>query len=121
MNIETFRDFCLSLPFTGEKTPFDNVTLVFTVKDKMFALTNMDRFESVNLKCNPERALELRETYSAIIPGWHMHKKHWNTIVLDGSIDDNFLKELILHSYQCVINSLPKKLQFSFDVNNIQG
>jgi predicted DNA-binding protein (MmcQ/YjbR family) len=111
----------MSLPFTGEKTPFDNVTLVFTVKDKMFALTNMDRFESVNLKCNPERAMELRETYSAIIPGWHMHKKHWNTIVLDGSIDDNFLIELILHSYLCVINSLPKKLQFSFDPYNTHG
>ncbi len=121
MNIESFRDFCMSLPFTGEKTPFDNVTLVFTVKDKMFALTNMDRFESVNLKCNPERAMELRETYSAIIPGWHMHKKHWNTIVLDGSIDDNFLIELILHSYLCVINSLPKKLQFSFDPYNTHG
>ena len=78
MNIESFRDFCLSLPFTGEKTPFDTVTLVFTVKDKMFALTNLERFESINLKCDPEKAIELRETFSAIIPGWHMHKKHCN-------------------------------------------
>lgn len=111
MNIETFRDFCLSLPFTGEKTPFDNVTLVFTVMDKMFALTNMDKFDSINLKCNPERAIDLRETHSAVIPGWHMHKKHWNTIILDGSLDDDFIKELILHSYQCVVDSLPKKIQ----------
>jgi len=117
MDIETFRNFCLTLPFTGEKMPFDPATLVFTVKDKMFALTNMDNFDSVNLKCNPERAIDLRETHTAIIPGWHMHKKHWNTIRLDGSINDNFLKELILHSYQCVIETLPKKHQFSFETN----
>ena len=112
MNIESYRDFCLSLPFTGEKTPFDLVTLVFTVKDKMFALTNIDSFESINLKCDPQRAILLREQYHAITPGWHMHKKHWNTVILDGSLEDTFLKELTLHSYQCVVNSLPKKHQF---------
>lgn len=111
MNIESYRDFCLSLPLSGEKTPFDSVTLVFTVMDKMFALTNMDCFESINLKCDPEKAIQLREEHPAIIPGWHMNKKHWNTIHLDGSLDDDFLKELTLHSYNCVVKSLPKKVQ----------
>ncbi len=115
MNIESYRDFCLSLPFTGEKTPFDQVTLVFTVMDKMFALTNMDRFESVNLKCNPEKSIQLREEYAAIIPGWHMNKKHWNTVILDGSLHDDLIKELTMHSYQCVVNSLPKKLQIEVE------
>ena len=111
MNIEEFRDFCLSLPYTNEKTPFDQETLVFTVVDKMFALTNMDRFESINLKCDPDRAITLREENSGIIPGWHMNKKHWNTIVLDGSLNDDFIIELTRHSYDCVVNSLPKKFR----------
>ena len=117
MNIESYRDFCLSLPFTKEKTPFDPVTLVFTVMDKMFALTNMDTFESVNLKCNPERAILLREEYPAIIPGWHMNKKHWNTVCFDGSLNDDFIKELTIHSYECVVNSLPKKWRLEIDKN----
>jgi predicted DNA-binding protein (MmcQ/YjbR family) len=111
MNIESYRDFCLSLPLTGEKTPFDQVTLVFTVVDKMFALANMDKFESINLKCDPEKAIQLREEYPAIIPGWHMNKKHWNTIILDGSLNDDFIYELTKHSYDCVVNSLPKKVK----------
>lgn len=111
MNIESYRDFCLSLPCTGEKTPFDQVTLVFTVMDKMFALTNLNRFESINLKCDPEKSILLREEYAAIIPGWHMNKKHWNTVKLDGTLNDEFIKELTMHSYQCVVNSLPKKQQ----------
>ena len=118
MNIESYRDFCLSLPLTGEKTPFDQVTLVFTVMDKMFALTNMDHFESINLKCKPEKAILLREEHLAIIPGWHMNKKHWNTIMLDGSLDDEFIKELTRHSYQCVVNSLPKKQQLEIEKFN---
>ncbi len=111
MNIESFREFCLSLPATGEKMPFDQETLVFTVMDKMFALTNIEKFESVNLKCDPEEAIRLREMYSSIIPGWHMNKKHWNTILLDGSLDDTQLQHWIKHSYDCVVRSLPKKVQ----------
>ncbi len=111
MNIEFYRDYCLSLPLTSEKTPFDQVTLVFTVADKMFALTNMDKFESINLKCDPEKAIQLREEYPAIIPGWHMNKKHWNTVILDGSLNDDFIYELTKHSYDCVVNSMPKKVR----------
>ncbi len=111
MNIESYREYCLSLPLTGEKTPFDQVTLVFTVVDKMFALANMDKFESINLKCDPEKAIQFREEYPAIIPGWHMNKKHWNTVILDGSLNDDFIYELTKHSYDCVVNSLPKKVK----------
>jgi predicted DNA-binding protein (MmcQ/YjbR family) len=111
MNIESFREFCLSLPATDEKMPFDQETLVFTVMDKMFALTNIEKFESVNLKCDPEEAIRLREMYTAVLPGWHMNKKHWNTVQLDGSIDDSQLISWIKHSYDCVVKSLPKKVQ----------
>ena len=75
----------------------------------MFALTDVDEFESVNLKCEPDRAIELREQYSSIIPGYHMSKKHWNTIIMDGSLSDEFVKELIDHSYDLVVASLRAK------------
>lgn len=116
MNIESYREYCLSLPLTGEKTPFDQVTLVFTVVDKMFALANMDKFESINLKCDPEKAIQFREEYPAIIPGWHMNKKHWNTVILDGSLNDDFIYELTKHSYDCVVNSLPKKVKMKLKI-----
>jgi predicted DNA-binding protein (MmcQ/YjbR family) len=111
MNAELLREYCLSLPATGEKMPFDQETLVFTVMDKMFALTNIEKFQSVNLKCDPEEAIRLRETYTAVLPGWHMNKKHWNTIQFDGSIDDAQILEWVKHSYDCVVSSLPKKIQ----------
>lgn len=75
----------------------------------MFALTNIDKYESVNLKCDPERAVELRETYSGIIPGWHMNKTHWNTVLVDGSVDDSLLVELVQHSYDLVVSKLTKR------------
>lgn len=111
MNAEILREYCLSLPATDEKMPFDQETLVFTVMDKMFALTNIEKFQSVNLKCDPEEAIRLRETHQAVSPGWHMNKKHWNTIQFDGSIDDDLIFEWIKHSYDCVVKSLPKKVQ----------
>jgi len=115
MNIESFREFCLSLPATNEKMPFDQETLVFTVCDKMFALVNIEKFESFNVKCDPELAVQLREKYSTIIPGWHMNKKHWNTIILDGSLDDKQLQDWIKHSYDMVVKSLPKKVQIELN------
>ena len=111
MNIESFREFCLSLLATNEKMPFDQETLVFTVYDKIFALVNIEKFESFNVKCDPELAVQLREQYPAVIPGWHMNKKHWNTIILDGSLSDNELKKWIKHSYDMVVKTLPKKTQ----------
>jgi len=108
MNIEEFREYCLSKPEVTEDFPFDEVTLVFKVMGKMFALTNLDGEWSLNLKCDPERAIALREEYPAIKPGFHMHKAHWNTIIMDGSLKSGLIKELIDHSYQLVVNKLPR-------------
>ena len=82
---------------------------MFKVVGKMFALTDVEGFESVNLKCDPEKAIELREKYDAVIPGYHMNKKHWNTIIMDGSLSDILMKNLIDHSYELVVDKLPKK------------
>ncbi|AHM60966.1 hypothetical protein D770_13560 [Flammeovirgaceae bacterium 311] len=111
MNPESLREYCISLPAVTEEFPFDEQTLVFKVKGKIFALTNVDAFTSINLKCDPERAVELREQHESILPGYHMNKKHWNTVLLDGSIPDTMLKELILHSYNMVVAGMPKKLR----------
>ena len=111
MNIETFRQRCLEKPGTTEETPFGPDTLVFKVMGKMFALTGLNNFESVNLKCDPERAIELREAHEGITPGYHMSKVHWNTITTDGSVKDTLIRELLDHSYALVVASLPKKVQ----------
>ena len=102
MNIEILREYCLHLPFTEEKLPFDDTTLVFCVGGKMFAMIDLDNATSVNLKCDPERAITLRETYSGIIAGWHMNKKHWNTVYIDGSVPDKEVFSWIDHSYDLV-------------------
>jgi predicted DNA-binding protein (MmcQ/YjbR family) len=111
MNLEDFRTYCLNLKGTSEGFPFDGNTLVFKVQGKMFALTDVEQFGSVNLKCDPERAIELREEYADIQPGYHMSKKHWNTVQVNGDVDGALLYELIDHSYQLVVASLPKKLR----------
>lgn len=108
MNIEFFRKYCLSKPGTSEATPFDENTLCFKVGSKIFAIIDIDLFESVNLKCNPERAIELREEYEGIVPGYHMNKKHWNTVAFDGSVPDPLILELVDHSYELVYKSLTK-------------
>ena len=93
-------------------TPFGPETLVIRVHGKIFALTGLDEAEfKVNLKCDPEYAIQLREKHDEIIPGYHMNKKHWNTVKFDGKLSDKLLKELVDHSYTLVYNSLPKKLR----------
>ncbi|MCA4898245.1 MAG: MmcQ/YjbR family DNA-binding protein [Bacteroidota bacterium] len=109
MNIEGFRKYCLSKKGVTEEFPFDNNTLVFKVMGKMFALTDVESFEGINLKCEPELAAQLREQYSSVQPGYHMNKKHWNTVVMDGTIHDKLLRQWIDHSYELVAASLPKK------------
>lgn len=109
MDIESYRTYCISKLCVTEEFPFDQSTLVFKVAGKMFALTNVDNFESVNLKCDPEYAIDLREKHPAIIPGYHMNKKHWNTVSLDGSLSDSFIQQLIDDSYQLVVDKLTKK------------
>lgn len=109
MDIESFRIYCLSKAETTESFPFDESTLVFKVAGKMFALTGLDRPEfKVNLKCDPERAVELREEYEEVQPGYHMSKKHWNTVDFEGGLHRDLLKELIDHSYELVLKSLKK-------------
>ena len=117
MNVEQYRAYCLSKKGATEHFPFDEVTLTFKVMNKMFALCGLERIPfGVNLKCDPERAVELREEYDgAIIPGFHMNKKHWNTIEPDGNLSDEFFKELIDHSYDLVLKGLPKKVRLVYD------
>ncbi|HSZ24076.1 MAG TPA: MmcQ/YjbR family DNA-binding protein [Cytophagaceae bacterium] len=109
MNIEEYREYCLSKKEVIEELPFGPDTLVFKVKGKIFALTSLETFESINLKCDPEEAVALREKYEAVIPGYHMNKKHWNTIIMDGSLSDKLIKQWIDDSYKLVINALTKK------------
>ncbi|TDQ24049.1 MmcQ/YjbR family DNA-binding protein [Tenacibaculum caenipelagi] len=115
MNIEELRNYCISKKGVTEHFPFDEVTLVFKVMGKMFALVGLDRWEQgetkINLKCDPERALELRAEYESINPGFHMSKKHWNTITLNHDVSDTLAFELIDHSYELVVQGLTKKLQ----------
>jgi predicted DNA-binding protein (MmcQ/YjbR family) len=108
MNITFFRDYCLSKPGTSEDTPFDENTLCFKVGGKIFAIIDIVDFESVNLKCDPDRAVELREQLQGIQPGYHMNKKHWNTVLFDGSVYDKLILELVDHSYDLVVKSLQK-------------
>lgn len=115
MNIEELHDYCLTKKGVTEHFPFDDVTLVFKVMNKMFALVGLNNWEKgetkINLKCNPERSLELREQYESINPGWHMNKKHWNTVTLNNDVSDKLAFELIDHSYELIIKGLTKKLQ----------
>ena len=107
MNIETLRDYCLSLPDVEETLPFGPDTLVYKIGGKVFLLTGLDSEEfRFNVKCDPDLAIELRDQYDCMLPGWHMNKKHWNTVVVDGSVSDKQLREWIDHSYQLVA---PKK------------
>ncbi|OWY23708.1 MmcQ/YjbR family DNA-binding protein [Sphingobacteriales bacterium UPWRP_1] len=112
MDIENIRNYCLQKPGVTEGFPFDEVTLVFKVMGKMFALLALDATpKQINLKCDPERAIQLRSEYNAIKPGYHMNKANWNTLVLDGSVSAALVLQLIDHSYDLVRNSLPKKVQ----------
>jgi len=107
MDIETFRNHCINKKGVSESFPFDETTLVFKVGSKIFALTDLeDTPFRCNLKCDPERAVDLREHYKSIVPGWHMNKKHWNTVIADSDIDLKLFYELIDHSYQLVFDSL---------------
>lgn len=103
MNIESIREYCISKTGAEESFPFGDDTLVFKVKGKIFLLAGLDNDPlQFNVKCNPEKAIELRENYACVIPGYHMNKKHWNTIIVDGSVSNKLLKEWIDDSYSLV-------------------
>lgn len=111
MNVESAREYCLKLKGCTESFPFDETTLVMKVGGKIFALINLGEGPSVNLKCDPEKAIIFREAFSAVLPGYHMNKKHWNTVLLDGSIKDELLMNWINDSYYLVVNKLPMRLK----------
>lgn len=108
-NIEDFRDFCLSFKGATEKTPFDETTLVFYVMNKMFCLVDMEEFDYCNLKCEPEEALELRAQYEGIKPGYHMNKKHWNSVYFHKDISEDKIRQMVLNSYDLVVKGLSRK------------
>jgi predicted DNA-binding protein (MmcQ/YjbR family) len=116
MHIEELRNVCITKKGVTEHFPFDEVTLVFKVMHKMFALTSLNDWEKgeqkINLKCDPERAQELRGAYEGINPGWHMNKKHWNTVTINSAdVSDDLVRELISHSYELVEHGLTKKMK----------
>lgn len=116
MNIEELRDYCLSLKGATEDFPFGEFNLVLKVQGKMFGLIPLDNPDSqITLKCDPERALQLRDEYEAITSAYHFNKKHWNSVRIDPSISQALLCELIQHSYNLVVAGLPKQLREALD------
>jgi predicted DNA-binding protein (MmcQ/YjbR family) len=109
MDIEFYRTYCLSKKGVTEDFPFDENVLVFRVGGKIFSLCDVNEFVSINLKCEPEKAIEFREKYNGVKPGFHMNKKHWNTIETSGDVPRKVLLELVDHSYELVFSSLTKK------------
>ena len=110
MDLESIRKYCLEKKNSAESFPFGETTLVFKVGGKVFLLMSLEeRPLQFNVKCDPDLAVELRETYSAIIPGFHMNKKHWNTVIVDGQVPSRLIREMIDASYQLVVKSLPLK------------
>ncbi len=107
MNIESLRDYCLSKPGVTESLPFGEETLVFKLKDKIFLLCGLKNPDRFNVKCDPEKAISLREEYEEVQPGYHMNKTHWNTVYMNGRLNDTRLMEMIDHSYELIKRSLP--------------
>ena len=118
MNLEELREYCLSLTHATEDMPFDEDILVFRICNRIFALTNLERIPvSVSLKCDPERALELREQYpDKIVAGYHLNKKHWNTVSLE-DLPLTLIKEMIQHSYEQVFAKVPKRERESLKIH----
>ncbi|MGB0167610.1 MAG: MmcQ/YjbR family DNA-binding protein [Luteibaculum sp.] len=111
MNAEIFNDYCMQKKGISQDFPFDDRILVYRVGGKIFALCEIENFDFVNLKCDPEYAIELREQFEGIFPAYHMNKKHWNSVDVQGLVPDPLIFKLIDHSYKLVFNSLSKKLQ----------
>ncbi|MDY2642318.1 MAG: MmcQ/YjbR family DNA-binding protein [Mediterranea sp.] len=111
MDVETLRSYCLALPMASEDFPFDETTLVFRVKGKIFAMIDLEDTTWFVLKCDPDYALDLRDRYEDIQGAWHMNKRHWNQINLFGSLSDSLIESLIRHSYALVVSKLPKRMK----------
>ncbi len=115
MTLEDLQAYCAKKKGVSWDTPFGPDVLVFRVMGKMFALAPISVFDTVNLKCDPERAIELRERYEGISPGYHMNKQHWNTVDVTGSVPQKLIRELVDHSYDLVRDSLPRKVREDMD------
>jgi len=121
MTLKQFRSYCLKKKGVDEAFPFDENALVMRVKGKMFAITNVNEmkmsgemkpaFHHISLKCDPDMGADLRRNFPAIVPGWHLNKVHWNSLIMDGSLKDSLIKDLIDHAYELVVSKLPKKDQ----------
>ena len=111
MNIEDVREYCITKKGVTEGFPFGDDTLVFKVGDKVFLLANLEGELRINLKNEPEKNMELREQFPAIIPGYHMNKQHWNTLIMDGSLPISLVKKLIDESYKIIVDKLPQRIQ----------
>lgn len=111
MNIEEIRNYCLAKPGVTEDMPFGEDTLVFRVGEKLFLLTSLSQGDRFNVKCDPERAIELREQHTEVQPGYHMNKKHWNTVHTNGNLSRRKICDMIDHSYNLVLKSLPKNIR----------
>ena len=110
MNIEELREYALSKPDVEEDFPFGNDTLVFKVKSKIFLLSGLNAVPlQFNVKCDPQKAIELRDQYDCVLPGYHMNKKHWNTVIMDGTLNNKQLKQMIDHSYELVAGKTKKQ------------
>lgn len=116
MTFEEFYTLCITKKGTEAFFPFDQKTIVFKVGGKIFCLADTEDFTSINLKCDPEKAIDYRERFSGVIPGYHMNKKHWNTVSLFGDVDDVLLKRMIDESYNLIFNSLSKKVQHEIEM-----
>jgi predicted DNA-binding protein (MmcQ/YjbR family) len=115
MHIENIREYCLAKSKVTESMPFGDETLVYKVMDKMFLLMNLEGELRINIKCDPEEAIRLRETHQAVLPGYHMSKKHWNTVIIDGTIPGELILKWIDKSYNLVVSGLPKSVQKSIN------
>ena len=117
MNLESLRDYCIALPGTTEELPFGPDTLVFKVMGKVFLLTSLDSPSfSFNVKCEPEKAEELRASYADVQAGYHMNKKHWNTVHVTGSVSSDLLFSWVRDSYDLVVNTLPKNAKHELQI-----
>ncbi len=111
MNIESFREYCLSLPDVTEDTAFGEDHLLLRVCGKIFACLDLNRHDYFVVKCNPDYALDLRDRYSEIAPAWHWNKKYWNQVSMSGSLSDEMIQSLVRHSYSEVVKGIPKRLR----------
>lgn len=111
MNVEQFREYCIAKPYVSESFPFNETVLVFKVCDKMFALADIEDFDNINLKCDPEVAIELRSKHSEVVGAFHMNKTHWNSVSTKGNLSEKLIKTMIDDSYALVYNKLPKRIR----------